>query len=309
MSNPQLRQAALRLGSRLSRRTIAPALSQTRNFSVELKKWQELGYVDDKGLTVFDTLHEMQVRSCQTYGKNNIFGTYSADKGEFEWMTFTEYGEAVDKCRAVLKDIGTLRESCVGGGLFCGWMGAKGSFTVLKEATRTTVKVLMTHKCLFLLYSTTYTGVMEFSKVGIISNNRWEWATIAAASYSLNATIVPMYEAQLAADWTYILNDSGCTALFCATQDIFDQVQKEVLPSTPLVKSVLCLDAPEGESHAFATAMAKATADSASLILEPTQDDLADLIYTSGTTGKGCRVCSGVYLTLLKHVLAHIITH
>ena len=43
-------------------------------------------------------------------------------------------------------------------------------------------------------------GVVEFSKIGIISNNRWEWAAIASAAYSLNATIVPMYEAQLAAD-------------------------------------------------------------------------------------------------------------
>jgi long-chain acyl-CoA synthetase len=134
--------------------------------------------------------------------------------------------------------------------------------------------------------SLSFSGVTEFSKVGIISNNRWEWAAIAAASYSLNATIVPMYEAQLAADWTYILNDSGCTALFCATQEIFDQVHSEVLPSTPMVKSVLCLDAPEGEAHAFATQMANASADSVSLIVEPTQEDLADLIYTSGTTGK-----------------------
>lgn len=140
-----------------------------------------------------------------------------------------------------------------------------------------------------------FSGVQEFSKVGIISNNRWEWATIAAASYSLNASIVPMYEAQLAADWTYILNDSGCTALFCATQEIFDQVHAQVLPSTPMVKSVLCLDAPEGEAHAFATQMAKAPADSASLIVEPTQEDLADLIYTSGTTGTYQHGCNSVY--------------
>ena len=113
MSYPQLRKAALRLSGSLSRRTVVPAVSSVRNFSVELKKWQELGYVDEKGLTVFDTLHEMQVRSCKTYGKNEIFGTYSdaGDTPQFEWMTFTEYGEAVDKCRAVLKDIGTLRAS------------------------------------------------------------------------------------------------------------------------------------------------------------------------------------------------------
>lgn len=109
MSNPQLRKAALRLTSGLSRRTsVAPVSSfQQRNFSVELKKWQELGYVDEKGLTVFDTLHEMQVRACQTYAANPIFGTYvEKENPEFEWMTFKDYEEKVDKCRAVLKDIG-----------------------------------------------------------------------------------------------------------------------------------------------------------------------------------------------------------
>lgn len=130
--------------------------------------------------------------------------------------------------------------------------------------------------------------------MGIISNNRWEWATIAAATYSLNATIVPLYEAQLPADWTYILNDAGCTSLFCATQDIFDRVHVQVLPSTPLVKSVLCLDAPEGEPHSFSTAMANATEDTP--IIAPTENDLADLIYTSGTTGKP----KGVELTHLN---------
>ena len=37
-------------------------------------------------------------------------------------------------------------------------------------------------------------GVKPMDKVGIISNNRWEWAAVAAATYSMNATLVPMYE-------------------------------------------------------------------------------------------------------------------
>jgi long-chain acyl-CoA synthetase len=130
-------------------------------------------------------------------------------------------------------------------------------------------------------------GVGEFDKVAIISNNRWEWATIACAAHSLNATLVPMYEAQLPSDWIYILNDSGSRAVFCANQHIYDQVQKEVLPSTPGVQASLCLDAAEGEPHAFATAMANATEDAdGSMIIKPTPDDLCNLIYTSGTTGK-----------------------
>ena len=121
-------------------------------------------------------------------------------------------------------------------------------------------------------------GIKEYSKVGIIANNRWEWATIAAAAYSLNATLVPMYEAQLPADGTYIVNDSECcSVVFCATQDIYDRVNTEVLPQTPSVKATLCLDAAMGEPHAFATQMeaaSKNTDDSSNLIIVPSPDQL-----------------------------------
>ena len=137
-------------------------------------------------------------------------------------------------------------------------------------------------------------GVRPFSKVGIISNNRNEWAVVAAATYSLNAALVPMYEAQLPKDWTHILNDSGCCALFCSTEDIYMQVKKEVLSSTPLVYEVLCLDAPADEPHSFVGAMNRAEHENNDVrmlgvdngIIEPCEEDLANLIYTSGTTGK-----------------------
>lgn len=119
MSNAQLRHAVLRFSSTLSRR-VTPAVtaarldsfSSKRSFSVELKKWQELGYVDEKGLTLFNSLHEMQVRSCATYAENELFGSYTEGKdgkeASFQWMTFQEYAANVNKCRTVLKDIGTL---------------------------------------------------------------------------------------------------------------------------------------------------------------------------------------------------------
>lgn len=130
-------------------------------------------------------------------------------------------------------------------------------------------------------------GVVAGSKVAIISNNRWEWAVITAASYSLTATAVPMYEAQLASDWTYILNDSEATVLFTANDAILATVRREVLPNVPLLKATLSLDAAEGQAHAFATAMAAHEPDvTGRLLAVPTPDDLANLIYTSGTTGK-----------------------
>ncbi|KAL3943945.1 MAG: hypothetical protein SGBAC_001979 [Bacillariaceae sp.] len=218
--------------------------STNRSISTETEDhFKGLGYLDDEGLTIFDTIHDMQVRSCEVYAENELFGSYDATENKFKYVTYDEFDRKVDTCRAVLKDL----------------------------------------------------GVEEYGKVAIISNNRLEWAVIACAAYSLNASLVPMYEAQLPKDWTYILNDSGSCAVICATQEIYDCVQKEVLPSTPTVTASICLDAAEGEPHAFATLMA-AQKDVSSIIVKPTPDDLANLIYTSGTTGQP----KGVELTHLN---------
>lgn len=227
--------------------TLTSILSTSRRFITtdQEKHFQGLGILDDQGLTVFHTLHELQVHSSLIFKENELFGTYEEDSKKYHYKTYDEYNQKVNQCRVLLKDL----------------------------------------------------GVEEYSKVAIIANNRWEWATIAAATYSLNAVLVPMYEAQLPSDWTYILNDSGAHAVFCATQEIFDKVQNEVLPSTPTVKSSLCFDAPLGEPHSFEGALSACEIDcNGSLILEPTPEDLAGLIYTSGTTGKP----KGVELTHLN---------
>jgi len=213
------------------------ASSTTHRFITtdQKKDFQRAGIIDDHGMVVFDTLHELQVHSSILYSDNELFGTFDNETKSYLYMTYAEYRTKVNQCRALLKDL----------------------------------------------------GVQEYGKVAIISNNRWEWATIAAAAYSLNAAVTPMYEAQLPSDWKYILNDSGSCALFCATQKIFDQVRTEVLPSTPTVQASLCLDAPLGDPHAFQTALSLSEIDdSGSLIVRPVPDDLAGLIYTSGTTGR-----------------------
>mmetsp|Transcript_14094 Transcript_14094/g.32634 ORF Transcript_14094/g.32634 Transcript_14094/m.32634 type:complete len:533 (-) Transcript_14094:1075-2673(-) len=191
------------------------------------------------------------------------------EKGFVNYSTLHEL--QVHSCKAFPNNelFGTFRANKSGEGGNFEWL-TYADFDQLVSKTRSLLEDL---------------GVEEFSKVGIISNNRWEWAAITSAAHSLNASVVPMYEAQLPSDWTYILNDSGCTTLFCGPEDIFQQVQKEVLPSAPMVNAALCLDAELGEPHAFASALERSEANSSSII-KPTPDDLADLIYTSGTTGK-----------------------
>lgn len=68
--------------------------------------FREKGIVDERNLTVFETLHEMQVRSCQVYAPKKLFGTFSDDTKQFEWMTYEEYAAKVDQCRSMLHDIG-----------------------------------------------------------------------------------------------------------------------------------------------------------------------------------------------------------
>lgn len=138
-------------------------------------------------------------------------------------------------------------------------------------------------------------GVKPYSKVGIISNNRQEWAIIAAATYSINASLVPMYEQQLPKDWTHILNDSECNVVFCSTEEIYLKVKKEVIPNTPLVTEVLCFDDAmmQNEPNSFHGALSRIVeamgsnggGSSNNVVEPPTPDDLANLIYTSGTTG------------------------
>lgn len=68
--------------------------------------FQQLGMLDDQGLTIFDTLHEMQVNSCQVYKENELFGTYDEASNSFLYMTYEEYNQKVNQCRSLLKDLG-----------------------------------------------------------------------------------------------------------------------------------------------------------------------------------------------------------
>ena len=67
-----------------------------------------MGYLDENGLTVFDTLHEMQVRSCAVFADNDLFGTYNPESKQFVYESFEDYATQVNQCRAVLKDLGEL---------------------------------------------------------------------------------------------------------------------------------------------------------------------------------------------------------
>ena len=111
--------ASQRLVSRLAASSFArQTLSQARRLAArsiqsasaaDIQAWKDRGILDENECTVFETLHEMQVNSCEVYAKNKLFGTYTEASKGFEWMTFGEFNEKVDQCRSVLKDLGTLK--------------------------------------------------------------------------------------------------------------------------------------------------------------------------------------------------------
>jgi len=235
------------ISSRINIRSVRfLSAAATKPFDLTLtekeKQFLERGWLDERGLTKFETLHELRTRCTEIYAENDLFGTYSSEKEQFEYITYKEFSNLVDRAQYVLNDL----------------------------------------------------GIEQYGKIGLISNNRWEWVALASAAFSMNAAIIPMYEAQLPSDWSYIVNDSGCSVLFCANQDIFDRVQKHVVPSAPMLQASMCFDgAPEGAPYSFKSAMvaaevalSKESATKVSGGLLPLPEDLANLIYTSGTTGK-----------------------
>lgn len=144
-------------------------------------------------------------------------------------------------------------------------------------------------------------GVKPRDRVGILSENRPEWAIADYAALTSGVTDVPIYPTLPPDQVAYILNDAGVVALFLSTPEQAAKIA-EIRSQVPSLLHVISFD--EAGSAADMTlvelekrgaaaetpqsvAQYKATAESVMA------DDLATLIYTSGTTGNP----KGVMLT------------
>ena len=145
-------------------------------------------------------------------------------------------------------------------------------------------------------------GVQRGDRVGIMSENRPEWALADWACLCGGMTDVPIYPTLPADQIVHPLNDSGAVALFVSTAD---QAAKaaSVRAQFRTVRTVISFvePKPEGADLTFAELEARGTAlDSTAAAAEwragalaVRPDDIATLIYTSGTTG----LPKGVMLT------------
>ncbi|HMA92398.1 MAG TPA: long-chain fatty acid--CoA ligase [Polyangiaceae bacterium] len=134
-------------------------------------------------------------------------------------------------------------------------------------------------------------GVARGDRVALIADNSVEWAVICYAALGCGAIVVPMYTAQHAADWEYILRDSGAKILFLEERKLAKSVG-QLRASAPGVQMCIAIDAPPADPNSL-SARLLTVSDASDCPAEPEPDDPACYIYTSGTTGRP----KGVILT------------
>ena len=137
-------------------------------------------------------------------------------------------------------------------------------------------------------------GVRRGDRVGILAENRPEWAISDFACLCIGATDVPMYPTLPANQLRYILNDSGAVAVAVSSKAQLAKIL-EVRGELPALKHIIAFDpdatGPGVTPLADHYASGKAADDAGEgtrfqeEALQVTPEDLATIIYTSGTTG------------------------
>jgi len=124
-------------------------------------------------------------------------------------------------------------------------------------------------------------GVGKGDGVGIIANNRKEWAIAAYATYGLGARYIPMYEAELPRIMKYIIADSGVKVLLVSRNDILEKV-KDFPAEIDGLEKIYVIESDGEDSMAQLERVGR---ENPVPSIKPDKDEIAGLIYTSGTTG------------------------
>lgn len=83
-------------------KSLAPSLSSLNTFTLQRSAFSTGADVGKFKIAEFEfkTLVDLQEKACQVYANQNIFGTRIADK--YEWTTYKQFGELIQRCRNVL---------------------------------------------------------------------------------------------------------------------------------------------------------------------------------------------------------------
>lgn len=164
-------------------------------------------------------------------------------------------------------------------------------------------------------------GIEKGDRVGILSENRYEWAAIDLAIQVVGAINVSLYTTLPSGQCEYILKDSGAKIFFVSTGL---QLKKavEIFENCDELEEVIAFDIPKLEHlmeedyvRMFEDILIeggklleehKGTIKNRSKKVEP--EDVATLIYTSGTTGKpkGAMLTHNNIVSNVKAATQHI---
>lgn len=128
-------------------------------------------------------------------------------------------------------------------------------------------------------------GVAAGDRVAAIADNRVEWAVGAYGTYTLGAAWVPMYEAQQAKEWQYILADAGAKVAIVANDGIRAQLD-DYAGELPDLEQIVVIDGEAGGGAITFSELLARGGEAPVDTVHPDPSSLAGLIYTSGTTGK-----------------------
>jgi long-chain acyl-CoA synthetase len=149
-------------------------------------------------------------------------------------------------------------------------------------------------------------GFRTGDRIAILSENRPEWPIADLASLLLGAVTVPLYTTLTAEQTAFVLNDSGCRAIFVSSAEQLHKILS-ILPQTQIEKIVV-MDSVEskGNLEPFAdqyVSMNQITQHGPETLDAEIEmrarsvgpNDLATIVYTSGTTGasKGAMLTHG----------------
>jgi long-chain acyl-CoA synthetase len=126
-------------------------------------------------------------------------------------------------------------------------------------------------------------GIKKGDRVALISNNRVEWATAAFAVFGLGAVLVPMYEAQAASEWEFILADSSTRLVFAATTEIYEKVT-EMRSRLKTLDRVISFELAPPHPDSYESFLERGESHPTPLGQVEAQDQAGQL-YTSGTMG------------------------
>ncbi|NWF38970.1 long-chain fatty acid--CoA ligase [Mariprofundus sp. NF] len=150
-------------------------------------------------------------------------------------------------------------------------------------------------------------GVKPGDRIGLLMENRPEWAVIDYAILSVGAVTVPLYCSYRPQDIAYVLKDSGASLVFTSGGNLLRDLKKAATECKSVKHIYATDDADDGDLIRNLAELEGGEPDDARLqrrLAKIERDQLATIVYTSGTTAnpKGVMLTHGNILTNLETV-------